>query len=198
MTALLAAGSVLLAGCQNEEDPIAKAVLASASSLSFAAEGAQPQMITVYSDAQWIADVPEWVTIEPATGSGTTDVTISVSDNLRDGAVDNPRTADLVFKGSTLASQDIVSISQEGDKYRDVPESSISDVVSYPDGTVIIVPDAQVMALTVNGVVVSDGTSNLYVVTDPSSLAVGDKVSFSGDKSSDIKRVCDIQWHFEG
>ena len=185
MTALLAAGSVLLAGCQNEEDPMAKAVLASASSLSFAAEGAQPQMITVYSDAQWIADVPEWVTIEPTTGSGTTDVTISVSDNLRDGAVDNPRTADLVFKGSTLASQDIVSISQEGDKYRDVPESSISDVVSYPDGRVIIVPDAQVMALTVNGVVVSDGTSNLYVVTDPSSLAVGDKVSFSGDKSSD-------------
>ena len=76
MTALLAAGSVLLAGCQNEEDPIAKAVLASASSLSFAAEGAQPQMIPVYSDAQWIADVPEWVTIEPATGSGTTDVNI--------------------------------------------------------------------------------------------------------------------------
>ena len=37
MTALLAAGSVLLAGCQNEEDPMAKAVLASASSLSFAA-----------------------------------------------------------------------------------------------------------------------------------------------------------------
>ena len=176
-----------LTSCQNEDETLARAVLASAESLTFKGEDAAPQMITVYSDAQWVAEVPEWVTIEPQTGSGTTEVTVSVSDNIRDNALDNPRSGNLVFKGSTLDSRDIVVVNQEGDKYRDVPESTITDVVGFEDGTVVIVPDAQVVALTVKGAVVSDGTSNLYVVTDPSVLAVGDKVSFSGDKTSESK-----------
>lgn len=193
MATLVAASVGLLTSCQEKESTVAKAVLASASSLNFNAQNADPQVITVYSDAQWTADVPDWVTIEPTTGSGTTDVTVSVTDNIRDGALDNPRTADIVFKGSTLASQDIVVVSQDGDKYRDVPESTITDVVGVEDGTVVIVPDAQVVALTVKGVVVSDGTSNLYVVTDPSVLSVGDRVSFSGDKTSESELPAMLQ-----
>ena len=133
MATLVAASVGLLTSCQEKESTVAKAVLASASSLNFNAQNADPQVITVYSDAQWTADVPDWVTIEPTTGSGTTDVTVSVTDNIRDGALDNPRTADIVFKGSTLASQDIVVVSQDGDKYRDVPESTITDVVGVED-----------------------------------------------------------------
>ena len=70
-----------------------------------------------------VSEVPEWVTISPTQGSaGTTDVTVSVTDNMREGAEDNPRKATLVFKGSTLASRAEVIISQNGDKYRDVEE----------------------------------------------------------------------------
>ena len=68
-------------GCEETEN-VAKAVMASANSLSFPGEEATEQIITVYSDAEWTADVPEWVSIEPTTGSGTTDVTVSVGANM--------------------------------------------------------------------------------------------------------------------
>ena len=80
---ILASGvTALVAGCQEKGDDTAKAVLASVESLDFPAENPQPQLITVYSDAQWTAEVPEWVTIDPTTGSGTTDVTVSVTENM--------------------------------------------------------------------------------------------------------------------
>ena len=62
--ALLSA-SVVLSGCKDEEFDIAKAVMASATSLTFDGQGAEEQIITVYSDKTWTADVPEWVTINP-------------------------------------------------------------------------------------------------------------------------------------
>ena len=43
--------SLILTGCKKEEDSVAKAVLASAGTLSYAGENAPAQIITVYSDA---------------------------------------------------------------------------------------------------------------------------------------------------
>ena len=80
----------LLSGCSKDESSLAKAVLASASSLSFEANEAEEQIITIYADADWSAEYPEWVTVTPAQGSGTMDVTISVTDNMREGAVGKP------------------------------------------------------------------------------------------------------------
>lgn len=177
--------ALVLSGCQKEEDDVAKAVLASANSLSFAGEDAPAQIITVYSDAAWVADVPEWVTIDPTTGSGTTDVMISVTDNIRDGALDRPRVEDLVFRGNTLASRAVVRVSQEGDKYRDITNSTVSEAAGSEDGTVVIVPQATVVGLTTEGAVVSDGKANMYVVTQTDGLLRGDVVSFSGTKVSE-------------
>ena len=85
----------LLCGCSKEEDNVARAVLASTSSLTFSAQNPTEKIITVYSDAEWyMEEIPEWVTVTPAIGSGTTEVTISVSENMRDGSIDNPREAE--------------------------------------------------------------------------------------------------------
>ena len=73
----------LLCSCSKEEDNVARAVLSSTSSLNFPAQKPTEKMITVYSDAEWfMEELPEWITVTPTTGSGTTEVTISVSENL--------------------------------------------------------------------------------------------------------------------
>lgn len=173
---------------------MAEAVMASANSLSFSGEEVSAQLITVYSDAEWTADVPEWVSIEPTTGSGTTEVTVTVTENMRDGALDKPRKADLVFHGETLMSRAVVLIKQTGDKFRDVPASSISDVVKAEDKSVVIVNDAQVVAISTKGVIVTDGDANMYVpVTE--AVNVGAHVAIWGEKSEDngvpVFSVCD-------
>lgn len=181
LSVLAAAG--VMTGCQ-EEDNVAKAVMASANALSFPGEEAAEQMITVYSDAEWTADVPDWVTIEPTTGSGTTDVTVSVNANMRDGALDNPRRANLVFHGKTLMSRATVIVSQTGDKFRDIKNFTVSEVASADDETVVIVPTSQVAALTSKGFVITDGTSSVYVLSSEE-VALGDDVTVWGSKESD-------------
>lgn len=170
-------------GCEEEEN-VAKAVMASANSLSFPGEEATEQIITVYSDAEWTADVPEWVSIEPTTGSGTTDVTVSVNANMRDGALDNPRRSELVFHGKTLMSRATVIVNQSGDKFRDVKNFTISEVAASDDETVVIVPTAQVAALTSKGFVATDGSSVVYVLSSEE-VAVGDAVEIWGTKGAD-------------
>lgn len=174
----------ILTGCEEEETGVAKAVMASASTLIFDAQNPDEQVITVYSDGNWSADVPEWVSIFPSEGSGTTDVTVNVSENMRDGAVDNPRKENLVFHGKTIASRAIVVVHQSGDKYRDVPSVSISDVINAEDEYVLLLSNVQVVALSSKGFVVSDGTDAIYVKSS-SAVEVGDNVQIWGEKGTD-------------
>lgn len=174
----------LLQGCNDEESGLSKAVLASAGTLSFEATGTSEKTITVYADADWVTEVPEWVTVKPASGTGTMDVTITVTENIRGGAVDNPRKGAVVFKGGTLASRVEVIISQNGDKYRDCKEYTLANLTTLANETVVAVPQVTVTAVTAKGFIVSDGTVNIFM---QSSLAVsvGDKVSVKGTKLSD-------------
>lgn len=184
-----------LSGCSEEEDQLSKAVLASATTLTFEAQNASEKLITVYSDANWISEVPDWVTISPTQGgAGTTEVTVSVTDNMRDGAEDNPRKATLVFKGSTLASRAEVLVSQNGDKYRDVQDYAPSDIASLADETVVSIPDVVVMALTTDGFMVSDAenSGNVYVVNS-TSVNIGDNLSLRGTKASDTQSLAIVE-----
>lgn len=46
--------------CDKEDgDGLSKAVLASATTLTFEAQDASQKIITVYSDANWVSEVPE-------------------------------------------------------------------------------------------------------------------------------------------
>ena len=170
-------------GCE-EESNVAKAVMASANSLSFPGEDVSEQLITVYSDAEWTADVPEWVSIEPTTGSGTTDVTVTVNANMREGALDKPRTAELVFHGNTDMSRAVVLVKQEGNKFRDVQGISVSDAVKAEDKSVVIVNDAQVVALSTESFIISDGKANILVPV-AKELEIGAHVAVWGNKSTE-------------
>lgn len=182
-------------GCSEEEDQLSKAVLASATTLTFEAQNASQKLITVYSDANWISEVPDWVTISPTQGgAGTTEVTVSVTDNMRDGAEDNPRKATLVFKGSTLASRAEVLISQNGDKYRDVKDYAPSEIAALADETVVSLPNVVVMTLTTDGFVVSDteNSGNVYVINS-TAVNIGDNLSLRGTKGSDTQSLAIVE-----
>ncbi len=181
---LLLVSAGLIEGCSDEESTLSKAVLASAGTLNFEATGASEKIITVYADADWITEVPEWATVTPTSGTGTMDVTISVTENIRGGAVDNPRKATVVFKGSTLASRAEVIISQEGDKYRDCQEYTLAELAALANETVVIVPQVTVTAVTTKGFIVSDGTVNIFMQSS-SAVSVGNEVSVKGTKLSD-------------
>lgn len=184
MLSILLVFASLLEGCTDEESGLSKAVLASVGTLNFEATGTSEKTITVYADADWVTEVPEWVTVTPASGTGTMDVTINVTENMRGGAVDNPRKAAVVFMGGTLASRAEVIISQDGDKYRDCQEYTIAELAELENETVVIVPQATVTAVTTKGFIVSDGTVNIFMQSS-SAVSVGDNVSVKGTKLYD-------------
>ena len=132
---LLAASAGTLWSCDDDDDKrLSDAVLASVSSLTFEAQDTSEKIITVYADADWVTEIPDWVTVTPTEGTGVMDVTVSVSENMRDGAMDNPRKAKLVFKGRTLASRAEVLVSQVGNKFRDIPEyQKLREVIALDD-----------------------------------------------------------------
>lgn len=183
----------LFGSCSDDDDSkLSEAVLASASTLNFDGNNAVGQIITVYADAEWIAEVPEWITISPASGNGETDVTISVSDNMRDGALDNPRKAAVVFKGRTLASRSEVLVLQAGNKYRDVKEYKVADIAGLTDETVVSVPNITVMAITTEGFVATDeqNANNVYVLNNSAiEVNIGDKVSIMGSKYTNTQSL---------
>lgn len=185
----------VIGSCQEEEGTtLSQAVLASASALNFEGTDSAPQIITVYADAEWVSEVPEWITISPTSGSGVMDVTVSVNDNIRDGALDNPRKALVVFKGETLASRAEVIVMQAGDKYRDVRDYTLQELVALEDETVVSVSDVMVMAVTSVGFIVSDeqNVHNAYVLSE-TTVNIGDKVSILGDKASNSQSLAIIE-----
>lgn len=196
MMAVLVMMSVcFMSSCKDDDgDSMSKAVLASASSLTFQGTGAASQIITVYSDAKWVADVPEWVTVSPVMGTaGATEVTISVPDNIRGGALDNPRKADVVFRGNTLASRAAVTVNQLGDNYRDCKDYIVEQIYGVEDETYMSVSNALVVSKTTNGCVItnSDYKGYMYVETaEP--VEVGDNVSLMAQKLSDGQKLAYI------
>ncbi len=192
MTALVLLTSCFVSGCNDDDDNAsqAKAVLASAKSLTFDGLQADPQIITVYSDAQWTAEVPEWIEISPSTGSGTTEVYISVNDNLRDGTLDNPRKAELVFKGATVASRSSVMVIQKGDNYRDCTQYDLSQVSTLADESYIEVKEVTVVVAYPTGAIVSDsqfGTFTYVQTTEP--MQPGDKMNVFAQKLTDSQKM---------
>lgn len=190
-TAFLLAACYIMGSCNDNENTLSKAVLTSASSLQFEAKDAADQMITVYADADWMMeDLPEWIVVTPSSGTGTTDVVISTTDNLRDGSIDNPRKATITFRGCTLASRASVVISQEGDKYRDCQEYTVSQLPELTDETVVSVPEALVVAVTGTGCIVTDADYQTNILLQTvESIQSGDKVSIKGSKMSDSHKL---------
>jgi hypothetical protein len=187
LTTLLLLSVGVFTSCSDDDKELAKACLASASSLQFGADDTSEKIITVYSDGDWVVEAPEWVTVYPTSGTGTMDVTVSVDRNYRDGSVDNPRKANLLFKGRNLRSIATVIISQDGDKYRDVKSYKVNELDALDAEAVVSVPEAIVVAVTSNGFIASNAelTSNVYfkgTAATAAGVKVGDNVSVRGTK----------------
>lgn len=186
MLAIVAVFGLSLTSCKDDESTLSRAVLASLDVMYFDAvpdPNDDPQIITITSDADWVVEAPEWVFVTPMSGhAGQTDVTINVADNFRDGDIDNPRKATVIFKGRNLWSQAAVVIRQDGDKFRDPTDYSIDDMEAAADETVVRLPNMIVTAVGPEGFICTDGDQYAFITEPAIAVEVGKKVSIVGEK----------------
>ncbi len=175
---LAVAGVFSLTSCKDDEPTVAKAVLCSVFSLDFDAEGGA-QEVKVVSDAVWHVEAPDWVTVSPTTGEGTTFVTISVGSNYNGTALNATRRGEVIFKGNTKASEAPVAIRQTGDDYIGLSPVTGAGFYDMAEGLNVIVKDMTVVALYADGFVATDGTTNVNCKTTDKP-AVGSTMSVYG------------------
>lgn len=169
-----------MAGC-GQDELVKPSALLSESSLTFEAIGAESQTLTIASDESWFIDVDaDWITVDPMSGTNTVDVTVTVTDNVKNGAMAAPREGTLTIANNRGYSIRTV-IYQKGDNYLGVEEMPISKIFTLDDGLFAKVAEAQVVALTSDGFVATDESASIYV-SYKGEIAIGDKVSLAGEK----------------
>ena len=112
---ILAGTALMLGACQTQTEVLSKAIQTDKTSLEF--DGAAPvsATVTVTADGDWHAYYPSWLTVEPANGSGNTQVTITAAPNLDEwDELKAPRADNLAFWGADKAIA-YVSVSQVGE-----------------------------------------------------------------------------------
>ena len=170
-------------GCKQEElyEPDA---LKSAQSITFEAEAAEAQSLTIASNGDWMIDVVEdWITVTPMSGTGSTDVSVTVTDNVDEkGVVNGPREGKITIY-SDRGSEVSTTVIQKGDNYKGVEEITIDKVYGLDDETLLKIAKAQVTAVTGTGFVASDGTGVIYVSSEEN-VTLGSEVSFAGTKTN--------------
>lgn len=178
---VICAAALLTVSCKPDVDTAAKAVLATSTELTFAAQGAAAQTITVYSDGDWHSEVPGWITVDPATGNGTVEVTIKAADNFTGTEMNEPRKDTLVFCGNTILSRYYIIVSQAGDTYKNAAKVDPSGLAALDDETPVVISNAVVAVITGKGAVITDGKAFAYAegITDKK---VGDKLTIKGTK----------------
>ncbi|MBP9997974.1 MAG: BACON domain-containing protein [Bacteroidales bacterium] len=174
-----------LASCKKADikEP-AHAVAAEYASMEFAAVGAEPQVLPVYADGIWtIENDSEWIDINPMTGYGNMDVTVTVADNLDGKVVDLPRKAKIYLKsGSSDPGQNgSVTINQKGDKYKGLTPVTVAEANALAKEAVAKFSSVQVMATSLAGMVVGDATGVIFISGMPEGVVSGDNVSLTGE-----------------
>ncbi len=180
--ALVMTMTPFLNSCEKDEVKPAKAVMVSVSYMTFEAENPGEQLVTVYADGKWSVEAPEWLSITPSEGVGSLDVSIAATPNMDGNEVDKPREVELVFKGEKLMSHCSVHVKQVGDKFRGMDYSRLGDLSKLEDQSLVKIKEAQVVAKSLKGIVLSDGTANVYVSTEEGK--VGDKFEMWGTKTT--------------
>ncbi len=176
-----------LFGCQEQElsKPIA---LLAESSLTFAAQDAEPQVLTIASDEGWVVDVDsDWIDIDATSGTGTVYANVSVSDNVdKNGKLAAPRQGKITI-AATRGNYTIETvIYQKGDTYLEAGEYTVTELAALENTEEtpqipVKVKDATVVAVADEGFVISDGTTNV-LVSGAREVAVGNKVNLNGQK----------------
>ncbi len=171
-------------GCVKEEAQMPKALLA-ASSLTFEALDAEPQVLTVASDASWVIDAPEWISVDPTSGEYTVDVTVQVSDNVDSkGKLAAPRDGVITIKDANSDYTVTTKVHQKGDTYLGVPETNLAGLAALDDESRAKATESQVVALASNGFIATDASATMYILGNQDKVKVGDKVTMNGTVST--------------
>lgn len=182
----LAATVLAFSGCENpDEDSSAYSVLTEETLLDFVGQGAEPQTTWVYADGDWVMDAPEvdWIKVTPSSGSGNTEITISVADNLVDGVLNRPRSTEVYFRGRLKDVVGKIAINQGGDRYLGSRELTVTGLIDLEDGEPAKILESTVMAVSSKGFVLSDGTSAIFV-EGKADIKAGDHVTINGNKQT--------------
>ncbi len=173
-------------GCKQEElyEPDS---LLSAQSITFEAEAAEAQSLTIASNGSWMIDVvEEWITVTPMSGTGSADVTVSVKDNVDEkGVVNSPREGTITIY-SDRGSEVSTTVIQKGDNYFGVGEYTVTQVAAdLKDEDKAKVNGAHVTGLSSEGYIVTDGTTFLYVKGAVENVKAGDIIYMNGSRATE-------------
>ncbi len=168
--------------CVEEVSSEATAVQTKETILIFDAKAAPVDTIHVYADGDWMADFEaDWFTLSQTSGTGSVEVYVTVEDNVdSEGALQAPRSADILFSGASTERTGNVEIRQKGDTYLGVVESTVTQVAAMDKETVVKIADATVVAAGTTGFVVTDGTTFMYV-DGAKEVKAGDVVYMNGE-----------------
>lgn len=166
-----------------EEELVKPSALISESSLTFEAQNAKPQLLTIASDADWMVDVDsDWISVDPMSGTNTVKVNVAVEDNVDSkGVLAAPRQGTITIankRGYTITT----TVYQKGDTYLGAPEGNVTKVADLDSASRAKVLGATVAAVSTTGFVVTDGTVNMFV-DGKAEVKAGDVVDFNGTTS---------------
>ena len=152
----LAAAALALVGCQ-EEERFLDEVQVSQSYIAIPAEGGQVE-ITVNAVDNWeITDIPEWLTVSPATGgNGETTVTFSAS------AAES--TLEAILHLNCGSATQVLNVLQMTEPV-EVPMSTCAQVIAGEDGVVYRVKGTvtSIANTTYGNWYLDDGTGVVYI-----------------------------------
>ena len=173
-------------GCKQEElyEPDS---LLSAQSITFEAEAAEAQSLTIASNGSWMIDVvDDWITVTPVSGTGSTDVSVTVTDNVDEkGVVNGPREGKITIY-SDRGSEVSTTVIQKGDNYFGVGEYTVTQVAAdLKDEDKAKVNGAHVTGLSSEGYIVTDGTTFLYVKGAVENVKTGDIIYMNGSRATE-------------
>lgn len=200
-------GAMAFAACQQEAAPLGSKISVAPTSLVVAGQNAENQTVTVTADGDWIAVVPEWIKLNPASGSGNTTVILSFADNLdADNTLAAKRTATVLFSVNNASAE--LEVEQAGDPNKTpaaVQEVTCAEFNAQPDnagpfrltGTIVNVETVSASYKNAN-LTIADETGEVYLYrlgpgTDENGedlkiesygFAEGDLLTVEGYKSS--------------
>ena len=137
----LASVAAVFASCVQEAKPLANSVSLDKKEVVFEGQNAPAQTVKVTADGDWFAVAPEWVTLEPAVGSGETEVKVSVADNVNEWKeLSGPRSASVSFCYGT-SGLSVLSVQQKGENGLDASRqySKITKADEFKAGSYLIV-----------------------------------------------------------
>lgn len=174
--------ALLVFSCQQDE-LVKPSALKAVSSVTIPAQSSEGTALTIYSDDDWMVDTrQEWLQVTPVNGTGTMDITIIAEDNVLDGIVQRPRKGEIEIANKRGYSVKCI-VYQGGDNYLGAAEKSIAEVKAMEDGSIVKLPEVQVVAATAEGFVASDSKSSMYIVSK-TIPAIGSKVFIAGEKTT--------------